>query len=520
MYKLSSRLLTIGLILVLLATGCSNGATNNNKDNNDNKPTIEPPQEINTETVTLVIPNSIENEDYKEHAEKLLSDRGFSIKFVGYDKGSGYIDNQKYLDFCLGIGKDHENVVMFFDGPVPENNAAELFQDISGMYGILAPKHHELFSNEDDRYGIVTSVNDGTQSQRLAVLIRNEYYEEYEGSIRSATDYEAFLEWANENIKDDRTPGLIPAFMYEKAYHNTHVAFDIFIPELGYTSLAPALPINIGGLYIKNEQSIVEEVDVFPLDSLPEFKEAALRLGEWVQNEWIDVVNYDEAIPDIDKYASVVINPADYSSRQLEHWFPGKQMRIEATEFSMFILYPDEMPDPWLDTIQPLYYAYVLKGSTNPNEFFKFIEWLYSDENNYREFTGQNLDGANSMPDQAYRQWSALTYFYNSKWNPISSVAPSNYEVEMKELTHFNLPILELLTDNRASIQKIQFELWDQNGYNSIENREKSYGQLIRNLYIAKNEDPEAIIEKFVEQQDYTEELELKIKSLINEANK
>lgn len=520
MYKLSSRLLTIGLIFILLATGCSNDTTNNNKDNNDNKPTIEPPQELNTETVTLVIPNSIENEEYKEYAEKLLSDRGISIEFVGFDKGSGYIDNQKYLDFCLDICKDHENVIMFFDGPVPENNAAGLFEDISDMYARLAPNHHELFSNEGDSYGIVTSVNDGIQSQRLAVLVRNEYIEEYDGLIRTATDYEAFLEWAHENIKDERTPGLIPAFMYEKAYHNTYVPYDIFMPELGYISLAPALPINIGGLYIKNEKSPVGEVDVFALESLSEFKEAALRLGTWVQNEWINVVNYDESIPDIDEYASVVVNPADYSSRQLEHWFPGKSMRIDATEFSMFILYPDEIPDPWKDSFQPLYYAYVLKGSTNSNEFFKFIEWLYSDENNYREFTGQNLDGANSVPDQAYQQWSALTFFYNSKWTPISSVAPYNYEEEMRELTRFNLPILELLTDNRASIQKTQFELWDQNHYNSIGNREKSYIQLIRNLYIAKNEDPGAIIDNFIERQEYTEDLELKIKSLINEANK
>lgn len=225
-------------------------------------------------------------------------------------------------------------------------------------------------------------------------------------------------------------------------------------------------------------------------------------------------------MPDFDKYASVVVNPTDYSSRQLEHWFPGKQMRIDATEFSMFILYPDEMPDPWLDTIQPLYYAYVLKGSTNLNEFFKFIEWLYSDENNYREFTGQNLDGANSMPDQAYRQWSALTYFYNSKWNPISSVAPCNYEDEMSQLTNFNLPVMELLTEKRISMDKIQANLWTQNDYNSIGNREKSYIQLIRNLFIAKNEDPGAIIDNFIERQEYTEELELKIKSLINEANK
>lgn len=261
MYKLRTRLLTIGLILILLATGCSNGTTNNsnNNDNNDSNPTIEPPQELNTETVTLVIPNSIENEDYKEFAENLLADRGISIEFVGFEKGSGYINNQKYFDFCVDIRDEHENLIMFFEWPVSESNSIDLFEDISGIYETLAPRHHELFSIEGDNYSVVTSVNDGIQSQRLAVLIRNEYLDEYEGSIRSATDYEAFLEWASENIKDDRTPGLIPAFMYEKTYHNTHVVFDIFMPELGYTSLAPALPINISGLYIKNEQALLRK---------------------------------------------------------------------------------------------------------------------------------------------------------------------------------------------------------------------------------------------------------------------
>jgi hypothetical protein len=520
MYKLSGRLLTIGLILILLTTGCTNDTTNKNKDNNDNKPTIEPPQEINTETVTLVVPNSIENEEYKEYAEKLLADRGIYIEFIGYDKGSGYIDNQDYLNYCQDIKTERENVVMFFDGPVPENNAAELFEDVSGIYETLAPKHHELFSIEGDDYSVVTSVNDGIQSQRLAVLVRNEYLEDFQESIRTATDYEAFLEWAHENIKDGRTPGLIPAFMYEKAYHNTYVPYEIFMLELGYTSLAPAMPINIGGLYIENEQNPVEDAEIYALESLPEFKEVALKLGEWVRNDWIDVVNYEEAIPDINRYATVIINPADYSSRQLEHWFPDKSMRIDATGFSMFILYPDKTPDPWLGSFQPLYYAYVLNGSDNPNSFFTFIEWLYSEEDNYREFMGLNTDEGHEVPDQAYQQWPALTFFYNSKWAPISSVAPSNYEEEMSQLTHYNLPVLEQLTYNRASMDKIQASLWNKKDYQSIAEREKAHRQLMRNLFIAKNDDPGALIDQFIVQQEYAAELESKIKRLIDEASK
>ncbi len=519
MFKLS-RLLSLGLILIILATpGCSK------EINKDKEPLVEAPKELDTQMVTVVVPVSIENEQYKQYAEKLLLVHGFDLEFVGYDKGQGYMDYEAYLDFCMDINKERENVVMIMDSQVPNSNAAEIFEDVTDKYKSLAPKHFEMFSNKDEKeqYGIVTAANYGIQSQRLAVLVRNEYLENYDKSIRTATEYEAFLEWAHENIEDGRTPGLIPAYLYEKAYHNTYVPYDLFMPELGYISLAPALPINVGGVYIENKEQPVENTEIFALESLPQFKDAALRLRGWVENDWIDVVNYELNTPKIEQYASVVVNPADYNSKQLEFWFPGNTMRVDATEFTMFIIYPDEIPNPWLDTFQPVYYAYALKGSDNPGSFLTFIEWLFIEEDNFRLFAGlstDTADDANKAPDQNYSQWPTLTFFYNSKWADSSSVAPSNYEEEMAQVTNYSLPLIKLLMENKVPLNKMQTEIWNQNDYKSIGDREKAHRQLMRDLYIEKRADSEALIEQFIQQQKYTKELELKIQQMIRKIHK
>ncbi len=508
------RLISLVMILMVVLAGCA-------RNNPDESERLADPKATAEETVTVVLPVPLEVDLYTANAEESLFDQWFPLEFMGYGKNSGYIDNQAYLDYCLDISQERNNVVMFFRSPVPEHNAAGLFEEITEVYRTHAPNHFETYANEEDNYGVATAVNDRIQSHRLAVLVRNEYLDVYQQSIRTASEYEAFLEWADQNLTDGRKPGLIRANLYEKAYHNTYVPFDLFMPEYGYVSLSPALPINIGGLYTGDEQYSVDDVDVFALESLPQFKEAALKLAEWIQDDWIDVVNIEDSLPNIEQYASVVVNPADYATGELAFCYPDKAMCVDATDFSMFILYPDRIPNPWMDSFQPLYHAYVLKGSKNPTAFFSFLEWLYHNEDNYRQFTGSDTgpsDDINHVSTQSAQPWPVLSFFYNGRWADLSSAAPANFQSETEKATNFDHPIMHRLIENRSRLDKIQADFWTHSDYAKISDREKAYKQLMGSLFHAVNENPEAVIDQFIQQQVHTEELVNKIHDLVVQA--
>lgn len=137
----SIRLLSLVMILLVIITGCSR------TNPSESEQQVNDPKKMAEETVTVVLPVPLELDLYTAKAEESLFNEGFPLEFIGYDKGLDYIDNQAYLDYCLEISQERNNVVMFFRSPVPEHNAAGLFEEISEAYKIYAPNHYERYAN-------------------------------------------------------------------------------------------------------------------------------------------------------------------------------------------------------------------------------------------------------------------------------------------------------------------------------------------------------------------------------------
>lgn len=447
-----------------------------------------------SQKVTVVLPLALSDHDYNEIAAD-LGQGLFPLEFIGYNKGSGYLDNQAYLDYGLEIGRERDNVVLLFNSPVPSQYAADYFLDITAHYKAQAAEHFTLYADPLNPYGVVTALNDGLAQNQLAVLVRNEYLFDYPDMISTATEYEAFLAWAAVNLTDGRKPGLVRANLYEKAYYNTYVPFEIFLPEYGYLSLTPALPTNIGGLYIKSSETIA---DVYPLESLAEFKVAALRLAEWMEQGWLDLVDTEKSLADPDHYASIVVNPADYVSWELDYTYPDLSLRIDASEFSIFPLYPDLIPDPNFAAPQPLFYAYVLQGALDPAAFFAFIDWLHNAKSNYQ-----------GLPA------SLQPFFYKASWSEPFDTAPLNFTKAAQQLAGGADPVMQKLSQNRAELRETQSSFWTQSELRSIADREKSYRQLMASMASADKADLAKLLDRFILQQTWSDDLAARIVDLI-----
>ena len=74
---------------------------------------------------------------------------------------------------------------------------------------------------------------------------------------------------------------------------------------------------------------------------------------------------------------------------------------------------------------------------------------------------------------------------------------------------------MQRLFENRSSLDKIQADFWTQCDYKNIADREKAFRQLMVSLFHAESENPETIIDQFIQQQVHAEELENKTHDLI-----
>jgi len=506
-------------IILWLCVGCTDGLPQSVPET-DEEIHGQPAQKA-----TLIFPVSVESSTHRQYAENLLLEQGIAIEFMGYDKDSGYLDFEHYLAYCKEIYEGRNNVFVIYPAEFHRwiGHYQDLFQEISAVYQSNAPRHHDRFIGFNDtaeQFGVPIALDN--TNHRLAILIRNEYLAEYKEPITTAKEYEAFLNWASQYIRDGRKPGAFPLFVYEMAYHNAYVPFELFMPEWGYISLSPAFPINIGGLYAPISQVHANASEIKALEGLPHLKEGVLRLRAWMDNGWMDAKNpmeWNAAL--IEQYASLIVNTGDYSTRNLDYWFPDRSMRVDARDCTLFVLYPDQLPNPREDRGKVLYYAAMMKGTEDPGSFFTFIEWLYSNEGNYRLFTGQETAVQDPMPllEKSYGQWSALSFFQYTPWTRSSPFAPSNYAEAMTSITNTEHPLVRYLIHHEEDVHKLMNTLFDRADYQTIGERENAYIDLFRTIFIRRHSDPESILDSFYEQRNpRTQAFEAKIQRLFEAA--
>ena len=204
-------------------------------------------------------------------------------------------------------------------------------------------------------------------SSRPAVLIRNDIYASFGLEIRSGSDFEELLFWLY-NRDPDTVPGVAaPLFadMTTWSICGGFTALNLFMPEMGYTSLAGMF--NLGHFTVRNHLWIYDN-NVLAFYDTNSSIEAFTRFSMWHQNGLIDFVN-DFEDEGLTRYPTILINML---------FLDWGMLGFDTTQYTINIF-----PEPAVYISRKI--VAFAAPDVDAREFLRFMEWL-DDIDNYTYF--------------------------------------------------------------------------------------------------------------------------------------
>ncbi len=344
------KLLSIALSVtfLLLLTSCSK----------DEKPIAV---ERQTDPVKVVITGfsmGDYNPDYINKLNELLKQNNYSVTVETFPNTPTYDELFSKLkdyyndDYAIITNMSYRSVV----------EGAPL-QDLS-KYADIAPSYFsevEVLDNTVVPFGLG---KDTILPPHLGVLVRNELYDEYGGSITTATEYDQFLQWV-ESEKPQYVPALFPP-PYNDNFGFTAVIYNLLLPEMGYLPLDRYL---FEGAGICMDLSSGEFIPIEKLPVLDEFIEKAKYWNKYqafrlLTDDYSDITSTNDA-------ASIVQTSNFYLGDKFTS--PPSSLLYDSNDFTLCILYPDKLPERKFGPYRRGIYA---KEGVDLSEFFYLLEEL------------------------------------------------------------------------------------------------------------------------------------------------
>jgi hypothetical protein len=387
-----------------------------------------------------IVPYGSASEDYRDAYKKYVEARlksGENVAFVAENFSrseiGAMITNGQIMEIA-GVFKDYAQ------GYYEKTYGSGVIKDYL-KYKVDAYKSHNLVYDQNGNkiYGIPI----GGESQNFdypALLVRKEIAEEYDKEIDSIDDYGNLLMWIKKNV-EEYTPGCFPYMDLSMHAINNYPCFDIVAHANGYSELNMLIGEGISDFYYKCDdmQGIVKNggVDIVNYTQIPGFRESMLELRKWIDDGLIHIwtdLNYDFIYPY--SHATILTNTNAYLHPE---WTDTKYF-IDAEEYVIYLFNEDGMfysgckkTQPFTDVI------YVSSNSSEPEEILRFIEWLYTDQENHDlfiygkkgvDYEIDNNDRITFLDNSNRANWGEkqFTAFINSSLDRIKSYCPYNWE--------------------------------------------------------------------------------------------
>ncbi len=407
----------------------------------------------------IVLKNTITQtkmNEYTNSLEEQLKGEGFNISIDIVPNSENF--QEKYKEYVKTKLEEVKNVV-FFDSYFSKDEIVNLknnglIMEVTDIYKESAPvyyadtynkdvrKHYyrdslsKLFMDEQNRiYGIPTG--DFQYLDYSVLLIRKEIAKRYGKDIDTIDDYEELLKWVEVNDKQFK-PGLFPINI-SNAIPGSLPVFSLWANINGYSDVTGQMGM-IGSsvdYYYKNNdvENIIKvnRLDIIEAVQLPDFKRYMLKLSQWQKSGLVDFwMAEDISKVKTDDYATIVTNISNYM--RSDSIF-DKQALINASEYDMYIFNKEGMKKSTCKAVQPyLKVLYVSANSKNPDEMLRFIEWLYSEQENYdlfiygKEGKGYVIDGGREVFGE-----KQFEYFIKFEFEGKRDFHPNNWD-KMLEL--------------------------------------------------------------------------------------
>lgn len=438
-------------------------------------------------------------EQQTEYAESILASEGFNIKFMILNNDSNIFSAHEYKQY-IEKNIDNEAVFIVYDYMFDDSlfNISGDFYDVAAK---AAPRYNEKYAdilNKDGSLVVMPTQIYNIQVQRMAVLIKNEIYNEYGKEVRTASEYKEFLSY----VKDEKISNKPGALALYDIFENTgnFSPMSLFLPEYGYYAL-DKITTKYGMLQLYT----TADNQYYAPYQIPEAKEAILEILNWYeQGLAYPYPNkaHQSAIDsiDINECASILINPMVLENRIN---LPYGLEALDLTEYTMCVLYPNILPST---SITNRYYSNsgaITGKETDVTQFLEFMEWLEASENYYKFMYGKDgidyrlieIDDSNYNGrirylngELNYHNWSYNnTFFYNYENHLLPENLPINYELDMSLISY---PYeINISYEDSIDLQKDFSELMQGNPLfnNSFNNVYNSYFAILSSLqYISR----------------------------------
>ena len=264
----------------------------------------------------------------------------------------------------------------------------------------------------------------------MAVLIKNEIFDEYGLGIRTGSEYRELLIWIMEEY--ERTPGITSIYSADSLRGHTlgYTALNLFLPEKGYTSLT-GMFTGIGAPEFPCYLWMDENNNIRPFYKIDDAKNAILELVAWRAAGLMDFVGDDVEFSPLD-YPTVLASTLQIIEMNMN--------RIDLSGYTVNLL------DGPVWVVPPTTGAVAVPGA-DVSEFLRFMEWLNVKENFIYFFFG--IEGVDYATDPAgaitdakksdYHLWRNKYIFQRSEFygavmlNPAGR--PVNFAAETSRLT-------------------------------------------------------------------------------------
>jgi hypothetical protein len=365
--------------------------------------------------------------DAADCINRILSQLGFDIEFELFTGSAA-----AYQQFIRQNIRENTIFVLTEDNfiTMPENNFA-FIQELLGD-GLLGDFHEagmraapgytahaliEAFNNPGQMHIMPTSFI-RNHPHVPAVLVREDIAAEYGQEIRTAPEYIELLEWLKRRNPSSVPGSTITVFPFIPGFHQ-YVAFDLFMPELGYWSTEwPLYAAKIG-------------TDEFtPTYALPESREALAGFMRLRRDELLHVNVFGGDTQLYSAFPTALMYFYDFIVEPFtgHYQFSGLSL-FDASGYRIYALYGGTVPVMEFSWNAYRTSAWTIAGhNAEAGEFLRLLEWL-DWEDNYRQL----LHGIEVTDPQAVR--ANLHFLERSEHRPLPLTAPNNYEAEMRLLT-------------------------------------------------------------------------------------
>lgn len=445
---MNTKLVISLLFIVLLFAAC--GTDNDKADNTKNNP-IENDISRPDNSITMILCKSVWH-DYDdimaEYAEKLLAEAGWNVDIKFYD--INYVDRderkEKYLEQLREEMVPGENVI---------------FELRYGIDELIADDLIYSFETEEDEYYL--KIGNLKSYYYTGVYIKKEFEYEYGGSITSTEEYDAFLEWINDNHKDVK-PGLM---IIDDTYTERFAPLALFAQESGFVRADKA----VGTIGYNNTMLYIDMFEIGNSDTKAPmvyqatepllFSDMDIAINKWKNERSMEFADF-RRVDNFTEYASIVMNTSNTTNYYSYNYQRTADKLFDASNYNLHIFTKNNsFPDtPRVTNYGPSSGFAVSSKSNSITAINEFFDWIYSSKNNYLLFMfgkegidyiiedGKIKFLVNDM-NISYGEWHKHSLFIDSEMNIDMPHFPANWhELEPKLLEVKRISIVDVIGRN------------------------------------------------------------------------